>query len=68
MTNVYTVYQDGRPLKRGLSRSNADRYAQYLSSGYDSHRANDKRRTAEFTVKIDSELVKEFDDNYSRHR
>lgn len=62
--NVYTVYQDGRPYKRGLSRSDAERYAQYMSSGYDKKRAYDNRRTAEFEVKVDKDLVRQLDDNW----
>ncbi len=63
----WTVYQDGRPLKRGLSQAHAERYAQYLSRGFDSHRANDKKRTAEFEIKQDPELISQFNENW-KHR
>lgn len=62
--NVYMVTQDGRPLKRGLSRPDAERYADYLARGYESHRANDKRRVAEFEVRLDKELVAASDANW----
>ncbi len=62
--SVYMVVQDGRPLKRGLSRSDAERYADYLARGYESHRASDKRRVAEFEVKLDKELVAESEANW----
>ena len=47
------VTQDGRVMKRGLSRSIAEAYAAYLAKGYESHRASDKRRVAEFEIKLD---------------
>lgn len=65
-TQLYAVYQDGRPLKRGLSRKQAERHAAYLAEGYESHRANDKRRVAEFEVKLDHELMKQADDIYKK--
>ena len=52
MDKVYMVTQDGRPLERGLSKSEAERRAAYLARGYESHRASDRRRVAEFDVKL----------------
>lgn len=58
------VTQDGRPLKRGLTRPEAERHAEYLAHGYESHAASSKRRVAEFEVKLDKALVAESDANF----
>ena len=63
---LWAVYQDGRPLRRGLSRTDAERQAAALARGYESHRASDKRRVAEFEIKPDNGLNKELDENYKR--
>lgn len=68
MPGVYMVVQDGRPLHRGLSRSEAERHAAYLAQGYESRRANDKRRVAEFEVKLDRDLVAEHDANWKQRK
>ncbi len=60
----YAVYQDGRPIKHGLSRQQAERHAAYLAEGYLSHRANDKRRVAEFEVKVDTALMRDLEENW----
>ena len=60
----YAVYQDGRPIKHGLSRQQAERHAAYLAEGYLSHRANDKRRVAEFEVKVDKALMRDLEENW----
>lgn len=61
---VWMVTQDGRPLRRGLSKPEAERQAAQLAKGYESHRANDKRRVAEFDVKLDKELIGGHDANW----
>lgn len=63
-TALWLVSQDGRPLKRGLSRREAEQYANYLARGYEGHRASDKRRVAEFDIKPDTTLMAEHDKNY----
>jgi hypothetical protein len=63
-TQLYAVYQDGRPLHRGLSRKEAERYADYLARGYESHTATDTQRVAEFEVKLDHGMMKQLDDIY----
>ena len=68
MPGVYMVTQEGRPLQRGLSRSEAERHAAYLARGYESHRANDKRRVAEFEVKLDNALVAAHDANWKQRK
>lgn len=65
-TQLYAVYQDGRPLHRGLSKSQAEKYAAYLANGYESHRANDKRRVAEFDIKLDYSTMRELDELYRK--
>lgn len=62
--DLYMVVQDGRPLKRGLSFAQAEAHAAYLARGYESHRASDKRRVAEFEVKLDKGLLAELDANW----
>lgn len=62
--DLFMIVQDGKPIKRGLSRSQAERHAAYLADGYLSHRANDKRRIAEFNIKPDVGLLKELDENW----
>lgn len=62
------VVQDGRPLRRGLSKSEAERHAEYLARGYESHRASDRRRVAEFDVQLDRELVAQHDENWKRRK
>lgn len=63
-TALWQVVQDGRPLKRGLSRRDAENYATQLARGYERHRASDKRRVAEFDIKLDTTLMAEHDANY----
>lgn len=62
--DLWVVLQDGKPVKHGLSRSQAERHAAYLAQGYLSHRANDKRRIAEFDIKPDKGLLKDLDENW----
>jgi hypothetical protein len=62
---VWMVTQDGKPLRRGLTKSQADKQAAELARGFESHRANDKRRVAEFDVKLDRELIASHDANWN---
>lgn len=55
---------DGRPLHRGLPREKAERHAKYLQEGFDKKKANDKRRTGHFEVKLDRESVQQADRLY----
>ena len=64
MAGLYMVTQDGRPLRRGLSRAEAERGAAELARGYESHRPSSKRRVAEFDVKPDVEMHKQEDAAY----
>ena len=62
--NVYTVYLDGRPTQRGLSRRAADAYANYYATNVCRLKASDKRRAPELTVKVDTHIVKADDALY----
>ena len=64
--NCYTVYQDGRPITRGLSASEAYRHAQYCSSNLDRKCASSKQRTPHFEVRVDTQLIKSDDELYKR--
>ena len=61
--DLWMVVQDGRPLRRALTRRQAEAHAAYLAKGYESHRANDKRRVAEFEIKPDTGTIKHMDEN-----
>lgn len=56
------VTQDGKPIRRGLTRLEAERHADYVARGYFRHRANEKRRVAEFDIKPDTGMMKELDE------
>ena len=62
--NIYSVYLDGRPTQRGLSRHQAEAYADYFARNVCRLKANDKRRAPELTVKVDSQIVKADDELY----
>ena len=64
MADLWVVTQDGRPLKRALTRAQAEKHAAYLAHGYESHRAYDNRRVAEFDIKPDTGTVKELDERF----
>lgn len=61
---VYSVYLDGRPTQRGLSRAQADAYANYFATNVCRLKASDKRRAPELTVKLDQQIVKADDALY----
>lgn len=65
---LWMVCQDGAVIKRGLSRYEAERYADYLARGYESHRANDKRRVAEFSIKEDTSLIDKIYNSWKQER
>ena len=44
---VYSVYLDGRPTQRGLSKAEAEAYAEYFATNVCRLKANDKRRAPE---------------------
>lgn len=63
-SRLWMVTQDGRALKRALTRSQAEQYAAYLAHGFESKRAFDNRRVAEFEIKPDTGTMKELDERY----
>lgn len=62
--NCYTVYHDGRPVQRGLSKAEAYRHAQHFSSEVDRKNCSSKRRTPCVEVRVDKALVKHDDELY----
>lgn len=62
--HCYTVYHDGRPMHRGLSKDEAYRYAQWYSSNRDRKNCSSKRRTPELEVRVDRQLVRLDDELY----
>lgn len=60
----YAVYQDGARLRGGLGLAEAERYADYLARGFESHCAGTKRRVAEFNVKPDKALNDDLERNW----
>lgn len=62
----YTVLQDGRPLRRGLTRRAAESFAAQMASGFEARCTSDKRRVAEFEIRRDTAMVAEHDANYKR--
>jgi len=62
--NCYTVFHDGRPVQRGLSKEEAYRHAQYFSSNVDRKNCSSKRRTPCVEVRVDTQLVKHDDELY----
>ncbi|MGL5936010.1 MAG: hypothetical protein ACRCZI_10385 [Cetobacterium sp.] len=64
MADLYVVTQDGRPIKHGLTRRQAEEHAAYLANGFERKRANEKRRVAEFEIKPDYSLLKQRDENW----
>jgi len=63
--HCYTIYHDGRPVQRGLSKAEAYRQAQYFSSNVDRKNCSSKRRTPCVEVRIDKELVAKDDRLYT---
>jgi hypothetical protein len=61
---VYSVYLDGRPSQRGLSRAVADAHADYLARGIERKKASDKRRAPCIEVKLDQQITREEDALY----
>ena len=62
--NSYTVYLDGRPTHRGLSKEAAYRHAEYFSRNVDRKNCSSKRRTPCVEVRVDKVLVRTDDELY----
>ncbi len=62
--NVYTVYLDGRPTQRGLSKEDAYRHAEYFARNVDRKNASSRQRTPCVEVRVDRHLVERDDALY----
>jgi flagellar motor component MotA len=62
--NVYSVYLDGRPIQRGLTRHEAEKHADYFARNVCRLKASDKRRAPELEVRLDKQITKEEDELY----
>jgi hypothetical protein len=62
--NVYSVYLDGRPIQRGLSKAQAYAHADYFAKNVCRKKASDKRRAPELEVKVDKQITTEEDALY----
>jgi hypothetical protein len=62
--NVYSVFLDGRPVHRGLTKAQAYAHAEYYARNGERLKASDKRRFPEVNVKVDKQVVNEEDALY----
>lgn len=62
--NVYSVFLDGRPIERGLTKQQAYARADYFARNVCRLKASDKRRAPELEVRVDKQIVHEEDDLY----
>lgn len=62
----YMVTQDGQPIKRDLTLKEATQVASVRASKYEGHTASDKQRVPEFEVKVDTQFMRDMDDNYKQ--
>ena len=62
--NVYSVYLDGKPIQRGLHKTEAYAYADYFARNVCRLKASDKRRAPELEVKLDKQITEEEDALY----
>ncbi len=62
--DVYSVFLDGRPIERGLTKANAYAQAEYLAREQNRKNASDKRRNPEWEVRLDRQLVESDDRLY----
>lgn len=62
--DVYSVYLDGRPIHRGLTKEKAYAHAEYYSKNGERIKANDKRRFPEVAVRVDKHIVSQENEWY----
>jgi len=55
--DVYSVYLDGRPIQRGLTKAKAYAHAEYFATNVCRKKANDKQRAPEVDVRIDKQIT-----------
>lgn len=62
--DVYSVYVDGRPIDRGLTKAAAYRRAEAWSREQNRKNGSDKRRNPEWEVRLDKQIVETDDSLY----
>lgn len=62
--DVYSVFLDGRPIERGLTKSRAYAEAERLAREQNRKNASDKRRNPEWEVRLDKQIVESDDRLY----
>ena len=62
--DVYSVFCDGRPIERGLTKPHAYEVADRLAREQNRKNASDKRRNPEWEVRLDKHLVETDDQLY----
>lgn len=66
--DVYSVYLDGRPIQRAMTKAAAYKYADYFAKNVCRLKASDKRRAPELSVKLDKEITKSDDELYKYYK
>ena len=61
---IYSVYVDGRPIDRGLSKSQAYARAEAWAREQNRKNASTRQRNPEWEVRLDKEIVKTDDTLY----
>lgn len=59
--DVYSVFLDGRPIERNLSKQQAYARAEYLAREQNRKNASSKQRNPEWEVRLDKQLVQSDD-------
>jgi len=62
--DVYSVFLDGRPVQRGLTKTQAYQQAEYLAREQNRKNASDKRRNPEWDVRLDQQIIRSDDSLY----
>lgn len=62
--DVYSVFLDGRPIERGLTKAHAYAEAERLAREQNRKNASDKRRNPEWEVRLDKQIVESDDRLY----
>ena len=62
--DVYSVFVDGRPVERGLTRSRAYAMAEHCAREQNRKNASTKQRNPEWEVRLDKQIVETDDSLY----
>ncbi|NGZ94927.1 MAG: hypothetical protein CV089_02130 [Nitrospira sp. WS110] len=62
------VVSNGNPIQRGMLKPEAERFADRLSKGLDSHKPGSWRLTPHIEIKRDTEANRELNDAYKDYR